>query len=121
MFSGSAVTEIKGLNKFNTSNVTNMSRMFIYGKMTTLDLGSFDTSKVTDMKWMFHGCNNLKTIYVSDKFNTLNVNDSDLMFNYVYNLVGGSGTVYDHSKTDKTYARIDGGTSNPGYFTLKTN
>ena len=41
------------------------------------------------------------------------------MFNFATNLVGGAGTVYDSSKTDKTYAHIDGGTSNPGYFTLK--
>ena len=28
-------------------------------------------------------------------------------------------TKYDTTKTDKTYAHIDGGTSNPGYFTAK--
>ena len=39
----------------------------------------------------------------------------------ITNLVGGAGTTYNSSKIDKTYARIDGGTSNPGYFTLKTN
>ncbi|MCI7559653.1 MAG: hypothetical protein MSS76_06005 [Clostridium sp.] len=32
-------------------------------------------------------------------------------------LVGGLGTTYNSSYVDKTYARIDGGTSNPGYFT----
>ena len=41
------------------------------------------------------------------------------MFNNSKKLVGGNGTVYSHSYTDKTYARIDGGTSSPGYFTLK--
>ncbi len=35
------------------------------------------------------------------------------------NLVGGAGTKYDSTNIDKTYARIDGGTSNPGYFTSK--
>ena len=29
------------------------------------------------------------------------------------------GTAYDENHTDKAYARIDGGTSNPGYFTAK--
>lgn len=43
------------------------------------------------------------------------------MFSNTTNLVGGAGTVYDSTKTDKTYARIDGGTSSPGYFTLKNN
>ncbi|UKI57687.1 MAG: hypothetical protein L6V81_10345 [Clostridium sp.] len=39
------------------------------------------------------------------------------MFNNSINLVGGAGTKYNSSYIDKTYARIDGGTSNPGYFT----
>ena len=37
------------------------------------------------------------------------------------NLVGGAGTTYNSSFVDKTYARIDGGTSSPGYFTLKNS
>ena len=41
------------------------------------------------------------------------------MFSTTKNLVGGAGTVYDSTKVDKTYARIDGGTSSPGYFTAK--
>ena len=32
-------------------------------------------------------------------------------------LVGGQGTKYDAEHTDYTYAHIDGGTDNPGYFT----
>ena len=39
------------------------------------------------------------------------------MFANCTNLKGGNGTTYNSSKTDKTYARIDGGTSSPGYFT----
>ena len=35
------------------------------------------------------------------------------------NLSGGAGTTYNSSYIDKTYARIDGGTSSPGYFTSK--
>lgn len=41
------------------------------------------------------------------------------MFYECNSLVGGAGTVYDGTKIDKTYARIDGGTSSPGYFTRK--
>jgi hypothetical protein len=33
--------------------------------------------------------------------------------------VGGQGTTYDPNHIDKTYAHIDGGPSNPGYFTEK--
>ena len=42
------------------------------------------------------------------------------MFNNCLNLVGGAGTLYNYfNPLDKTYAHIDGGTANPGYFTLK--
>ena len=63
----------------------------------------------------------LKTIYVSENFDTSKVTDSTDMFKSSTKLVGGAGTTYDSSKTDKTYAHVDGGTSNPGYFTLKNN
>ena len=41
------------------------------------------------------------------------------VFDYDQKLVGGAGTAYNGSHVDKTYAHIDGGTSNPGYFTAK--
>ena len=43
------------------------------------------------------------------------------MFSGCTSLVGGSGTAYSVSHNDDaSYARIDGGTSNPGYFTYKS-
>jgi hypothetical protein len=33
--------------------------------------------------------------------------------------VGGQGTSYNASHTDAEYAHLDGGTSNPGYFSEK--
>ena len=118
MFWNSKVTTID-LSNFDTSNVTDMSYMFTNSKVTTLDLSNFDTSNVTDMKYIFAGSKNLKTIYASDKFNTDKVTSSTNMFNNATNLIGGFGTTYDSSHIDKTYARIDGGTSSPGYFTAK--
>ena len=94
-----------------------MSGMFSRSQATVLDLSNFDTSKVTDMSFMFNSSVNLKTIYVSNKFNTSKVTNSNLMFRGCTNLVGGAGTKYDSNHVDKTYAHIDGGTSNPGYFT----
>ncbi len=105
------------VSNFNTSNVTNMSYMFSGSKATTLDLNNFDTSKVTNMSYMFSSSTNLKTIYVSNKFNTDKVTSSTYMFYGCTKLIGGAGTKYNSSYVDKTYARIDGGTSNPGYFT----
>ena len=116
MFDGSQATSLD-LSSFNTSNVTLMSGMFAESQAKTLDLSNFNTSNVTNMSYMFYSATNLKTIYISDKFNTSNVTTSTNMFYYCTKLVGGAGTKYNSSYVDKTYARIDGGTSNPGYFT----
>ena len=110
--------KITGLDNLNTKNVTNMNAMFNTCPATTLDLSSFDTSNVTNMKAMFNAAANLTTIYVSNKFTTNNVTSSNSMFTRCKKLVGGMGTTFDStSELDKTYARIDGGESNPGYFT----
>ena len=116
MFYNSQATTLD-VSHFDTSKVTNMSNMFQGSQVTTLDLSSFDTSNVTNIGYMFRSATNLKTIYVSNKFNTGNVTNSSGMFTGSTNLVGGKGTKYNSSYVDKTYARIDGGTSNPGYFT----
>ena len=116
MFYNSQATTLD-VSHFDTSKVTNMSNMFQGSQVTTLDLSSFDTSNVTNIGYMFRSATNLKTIYVSNKFNTGNVTNSSGMFTGSTNLVGGKGTKYNSSYVDKTYARIDSGTSNPGYFT----
>ena len=118
MFAGVKATTLD-LSSFDTSKVTDMSSMFYHIQTTTLDLGSFDTSNVSNMGWMFQNADNLETIYVSNKFVTKNVTGDIPMFKNSPKLVGGAGTVYDSTKVDKTYARIDGGTSSPGYFTKK--
>ena len=113
------------LSNFNTSKVTDMSGMFyedggIIGSsnIKTLNISSFDTSEVTDMSYMFENNAILTTIYTSNKFNTSNVTRSYSMFGNSSKLVGGNGTKYNSSYTDKTYARIDA-SGTPGYFTSK--
>ena len=72
------------------------------------------------MGWMFNKCSNLRTIYVGSGWNTASVTASSNMFTNCTSLVGGQGTTYNSSNPkDKTYAHIDGGPSNPGYFTDK--
>ena len=108
------------LSHFNTSKVTNMGYMFYYCEsLTSLDLSSFITSMVTNTGFMFYGCSNLRTIYASEGWSTAAVTSSSMMFYGCTSLVGGQGTTYDASHIDKAYAHIDGGTSNPGYFTDK--
>ena len=116
MFGYSQATALD-VSKFNTSKVTNMYAMFYRSQITTLDLSSFDTSNVTDMSFMFNNSIKLKTIYASNKFKTDLVTSSSNMFYNSTLLVGGLGTTYNSSYVDKTYARIDGGTRRPGYFT----
>ena len=87
--------------------------------LTSVDLSGFNTDKVIEYDGLFAQCSNLKTIYVGDGWNTSNVTEAEYMFSGCYNLVGGQGTKYDPSHTDASYAHIDGGESNPGYFTKK--
>ena len=109
------------VSSFDTSEVTDMSGMFEgSSNLMTLDVSNFDTSKVTNMSFMFYYCKGLTTLYASNKFTTSAVTNSAYMFFGCTNLVGGSGTTYDYNHSDKAYAKIDGGTSNPGYFTAKS-
>ncbi len=117
MFGGLSMASLD-VSSFDTRKVTDMSRMFFSCEaLTNLDLSNFDTHKVTVMSWMFRSSNALKTIYVGDGWNTTNVTSSTYMFLDCTSLVGGQGTTYDANHVGKTYAHIDGGTSNPGYFT----
>ena len=108
------------LSHFNTSKVTDMAYMFYRCTgLTSLDLSSFNTTNVTNMSAMFYYCSNLTTIYAGEEWSTEAVTNSSQMFNYSTSLVGGQGTTYDANHVDKEYAHIDGGASNPGYFTDK--
>ena len=121
MFTGcTALTTIVGLDKLNTTNATNFSEMFNNCGLAVIDISSFDASKVTSMDKMFRSCANLTTIYakVGTDWSTISASSNE-MFAISVKLKGGAGTVYDSSKVDKSYARIDGGTSAPGYFTAK--
>ena len=121
MFSScSSLTDITGLSGFDTSSVTTMRQMFWRcSGLTSIDVSGFDTSRVTDMTQMFYDCSMLTTIYASTTFDTTRVIDSNYMFDGCTSLQGGNGTTYNDSYTDKTRACIDGGPSNPGYFTQK--
>ena len=132
---------LKSLNvkNMNTGNVIYMSGMFSDCKgLTSLDLSSFDTHNVKFIgryinegrlstnigeyvgSGMFSNCSSLKTIYAGKGWSMESVTSDMELFAGCTNLVGGKGTTYNSSHIDKAYARIDGGTSAPGYFTEKT-
>ncbi len=90
--------------------------MFASSSFESIDLSNFDTSKVKDMSWMFKNCSVLEKITVSDKFKIPVGCSSEYMFESCENIKGQNGTTYSEEHIDGTYARIDGGTSAPGYF-----
>ena len=66
------------LSSFNTSNLVNMRSMFTNcTNLVTIDLSSFDTSKVDNVFSLFRYDKNLTTIYVSNKFDISGVTGVD--------------------------------------------
>ena len=122
MFGGCSKLTSLDVSNFNTQNVVTMGEMFnrCYN-LTSLDLSSFDTRNVSTMWSMFRNCYSLTTIYVGDGWTTNSVSEERgaNMFTGCIKLVGGAGTSYNADFTDYTYAHIDGGSENPGYFTDK--
>lgn len=81
MFSGlECCTRIDLLEDIDTSESTNMSRMFYdCGNLTSLDVSKLDTTRVIDMGDMFSRCHGLTSLDVS-MFNTSKVTNMDGMF-----------------------------------------
>ena len=118
MFMGCSGLTSLDVSGFKTDNVTDMRYMFSgCSGLTSLDLSGFMTEYVTNMDDMFYGCSGLMTIYAGDGWSTARVKDGHEMFSGCTSLLGGAGTYYDANYTGSTYARIDGGADNPGYFT----
>ena len=71
---------IENISYLNTSEMTDMSYMF-YGceNLQSLDVSNFNTENVTDMSVMFRKCENLQSLDVSN-FNTAKVKNMDNMF-----------------------------------------
>lgn len=105
------------LHTFDTSNAATMNSMFSScSSLEILNLSNFDMSNVADIAFMFSSCTKLHIIIVGNNWDLSLVECSDNMFGSCDNLVGGAGTIYDSRIIDGTYARIDGGTENPGYL-----
>ena len=75
-----SLTEIKGIENLQTSNVIDMSGMFDECfSLLSLDLSTFETQNVKDMQGMFAGCKKLMSLDVGN-FNTENVTNMRSMF-----------------------------------------
>ncbi|MBD5235310.1 MAG: hypothetical protein HDS61_02690, partial [Barnesiella sp.] len=58
----------------------------------SLDLSNFDTSSVTDMRYMFNGCSLLKNIRCTQAFKDWCINNQDIIDLPDQMREGGSGT-----------------------------
>ena len=76
-----SITTIPSINRWDTSNVTDMSGMFNYAEFFNQDLSGWDTSKVETMKQMFMHATSFDQ-NISD-WNISNVTTMDNMFNYI--------------------------------------
>lgn len=113
-FHNCGLSEIK-LPDLTKNDISSIRHLFSgANNITEIDLTKIDMNKVTDLKETFAYCNKLKTIYVRSDY--IGGKSTDTFIDCT-SLVGGAGTKYDPTFIDSTGARIDGGPSNPGYFT----
>jgi len=110
---------ITGLNYLNTENVTDMSYMFYEcAELTVLDLTSFSIENLENTTKMFYDCEYLTTIYCNANMSASSkLTSASNMFYNCEELKGGKDTEFDSGKIGKDYARPDGGSATPGYFT----
>lgn len=95
--------KIDGIEKLDTSNVTDMAYMFTECiDLEELDLRNFNTSKATDMRYMFANNKNLKSLNTSS-FNTSNVINMEGMFSECPNLTTLDLRNFNTSKVENMY------------------
>ncbi len=94
--------------------------------LTTVDLSGLAGTVLTSERMFANasggGTMALQTVYVSaSASNYLDFSSASgsNMFRYCVNIVGGAGTRYDPNYINNQYAKIDGGSAAPGYFTAK--
>lgn len=97
------VTSILFGDFIDTSKVTDMTYMFGYYKGTELDISHFDTSNVTDMMYMFNQCQALTSLNVTN-WNTSKVTGMASMFQSCRSLTILDTSHFDTSNvTDMSY------------------
>ena len=97
--------DVSGLN---TSNTTNMSRMFINcTNLTNLDIRNFVTSKVNNMSYMFYNCRSLTSLDIRN-FDTSNVTDMSYMFYNCKNLTRLDIRNFDFTKVTRYSSMFSG-------------
>lgn len=106
---------------FDTYSVKYMISMFAScQKLNSIDINNFDISNLKNTQSMFAYCSTLQSIYCKKDWSTsASITSSTDMFRGCKALVGTNNTAYnDDNANDITYARPDGGSLNPGYFSI---
>ena len=105
---GSKITEFPKWYRFSLRTGKNCSNMFYQCRsLTSLDLSSFDTSKVTGMSYMFYDCSSLTSLDLSS-FDTSNVTGMSYMFYDCSSLTSLDLSSFDTSKvTGMSYMFYD--------------
>ena len=138
-FNTSIVTDMSGMfchcekltsldvSHFDTSSVKKTGAMFdSCQSLTSIDLSSWDTISLESVIevgsdyqiGMFESCYKLETITVKAGTDwSAFTDEANKMFRYSSSLKGENGTTYSEEHSGAEYARVDGGTSAPGYFT----
>lgn len=100
MFEGCGLSRID-VKKFNSSRVTNMAYMFAdCDNLTELDLSGLETRNVETMASMFNGCTNLQKVNLTS-FNTEKVTDMSGMFNNCHALLALDLSGFDVSSVEE--------------------
>lgn len=102
--------------KLDVHKVTSANVAFAGSNASVLDLSTWNVASLAEADQMFAGMYNLTTIYANDSWN--GVTGSMTFFENPL-LVGGQGSKWSWNACSGTYARIDGGADNPGYFSVK--
>lgn len=94
--------DLTSICEFDTSNVTDMTRMFANcRRFTELDLSWMDVSKVTTMDSMFNQCENLETLDLSG-WDLSNANAS-----YIFGMNDSLRTIYMRGCNQSTISKIE--------------
>ena len=95
------------LSNFDTSRVTDMNYMFWnMHSLTSLNLSNFNTSKVTNMSSMFYNMRNLTSLDLSN-FDTSNVTNMKAMFHNSWSLTSLNLSNFNTSKVTKMESMFD--------------
>ena len=107
MFNGCTTLTSLDVSSFDTSKVTNMSGMFGQCAINSIDVSSFNTSKVTDMTRIFINCDNLTSLDLSN-FDTSNITDMHHMFSGCANLTSLTLSNFNTSNVTNMYYMFEG-------------